>query len=175
MSSRGARRGSIRRACRLRGADFAHSLGNEHQQRLRPHRSDHRDGSPHRRRLSHGRFILGIGSSHKVQVEGEHGVPYVKPLTRVRETVELIRRLARDGGPFLWGDDPRREFRPVVHAQAPRVPNLCLGRIPKDGRPLRRDRRRHYPDPQHSRHGRWDQKPLGRGGAAGRPTTARGL
>jgi len=40
--------------------------------------------------LSRGRFILGVGSSHKVQVEGEHGVPYAKPLTRVRETVELI-------------------------------------------------------------------------------------
>src|SRR5207302_11261593 len=26
--------------------------------------------------LSGGRFILGAGSSHKVQVEGEHGVPY---------------------------------------------------------------------------------------------------
>ena len=32
--------------------------------------------------LSRGRFILGVGSSHKVQVEGEHGVPYTKPLTR---------------------------------------------------------------------------------------------
>src|SRR5438132_2911089 len=28
--------------------------------------------------LSGGRFILGVGSSHKVQVEGEHGVPYAK-------------------------------------------------------------------------------------------------
>src|SRR5437879_9014345 len=47
--------------------------------------------------LSAGRFILGLGSSHKVQVEGEHGVPYSKPLTRVRERVEIIRRLLRDG------------------------------------------------------------------------------
>src|SRR5438270_7981622 len=37
--------------------------------------------------LSHGRFILGLGSSHKVQVEAEHGVRYEKPLTRTRETV----------------------------------------------------------------------------------------
>src|SRR5580692_11752989 len=43
--------------------------------------------------LSRGRFILGVGSSHRVQVEGEHGVPYARPLTRVRATVELIRRL----------------------------------------------------------------------------------
>src|SRR5438046_6043654 len=39
--------------------------------------------------LSSGRFILGLGSSHKVQVEREHGVPYAKPLTRVRERLEL--------------------------------------------------------------------------------------
>src|SRR5205823_7496007 len=47
--------------------------------------------------LSGGRFILGIGSSHKVQVEAEHGVAYTKPLTRVRECVLLIRALLRDG------------------------------------------------------------------------------
>src|SRR5437867_8369456 len=35
--------------------------------------------------LSGGRFILGLGSSHKVQVEGEHGVAYSRPLTRTRE------------------------------------------------------------------------------------------
>src|SRR6476660_6954469 len=38
--------------------------------------------------LSGGRFILGVGSSHKVQVEAEHGVPYATPLTRTRETAE---------------------------------------------------------------------------------------
>lgn len=47
--------------------------------------------------LSGGRFILGLGSSHKVQVEPEHGVPYAKPLTRTRECVEIIRTLLADG------------------------------------------------------------------------------
>jgi len=47
--------------------------------------------------LSGGRFVLGLGSSHKVQVEPEHGVAYAKPLTRVCETVEAIRALLRDG------------------------------------------------------------------------------
>src|SRR5215469_11117711 len=41
--------------------------------------------------FSNGRFILGLGSSHKVQVEGEHGAHYSEPVTRVRETVEVIR------------------------------------------------------------------------------------
>jgi alkanesulfonate monooxygenase SsuD/methylene tetrahydromethanopterin reductase-like flavin-dependent oxidoreductase (luciferase family) len=35
--------------------------------------------------FSHGRFVLGLGSSHKVQVEPEHGVVYTKPLERVRD------------------------------------------------------------------------------------------
>src|ERR1044072_5876470 len=34
--------------------------------------------------LSGGRFILGLGSSHKAQVGPEHGGPYGKPLTRTR-------------------------------------------------------------------------------------------
>lgn len=47
--------------------------------------------------LSDGRFILGLGSSHKAQVEPEHGVVYTKPLTRTRETVAIVRQLIRDG------------------------------------------------------------------------------
>src|SRR5215472_8272610 len=47
--------------------------------------------------FSQGRFILGLGSSHKVQVEPEHGVHYGDPVTRVRETVEIVRALLRDG------------------------------------------------------------------------------
>jgi alkanesulfonate monooxygenase SsuD/methylene tetrahydromethanopterin reductase-like flavin-dependent oxidoreductase (luciferase family) len=41
--------------------------------------------------LSGGRFILGLGSSHKAQVEPEHGMVYSKPLTRTRETVVIVR------------------------------------------------------------------------------------
>src|SRR5438067_2401090 len=59
--------------------------------------------------ISGGRFILGIGSSHKVQVETEHGVEYRKPLTRVRETVEAIRGLLRDGRVQYAGETVRIE------------------------------------------------------------------
>src|SRR5205085_10667995 len=59
--------------------------------------------------LSGGRFILGIGSSHKVQVEAEHGISYAKPLTRVRETVALIRDLLRDGRVQFRGDTVKIE------------------------------------------------------------------
>jgi probable F420-dependent oxidoreductase len=59
--------------------------------------------------VSGGRFILGIGSSHKVQVEAEHGVAYGKPLTRTRETVAIIRALLRDGRVEYRGDTIRIE------------------------------------------------------------------
>ena len=44
-----------------------------------------------------GRFILGLGSSHRVQVVGEHGLPYSRPIERLRETVDVVRTLLRDG------------------------------------------------------------------------------
>jgi hypothetical protein len=39
-----------------------------------------------------------------VQVEAEHGVAYGKPLTRVRETVEVIRRLLQEGRVSYQGE-----------------------------------------------------------------------
>jgi probable F420-dependent oxidoreductase len=59
--------------------------------------------------LSGGRFILGLGSSHKTQVEPEHGVVYSKPLTRTRETVAIVRALIRDGRVSFKGDTIRIE------------------------------------------------------------------
>ena len=47
--------------------------------------------------LSGGRFILGLGSSHKAQVGPEHGAIYAKPLTRTRETVAIVRTLIGEG------------------------------------------------------------------------------
>jgi probable F420-dependent oxidoreductase len=57
--------------------------------------------------LSGGRFVLGLGSSHRVQVEGEHGLPYAKPIPRVRESVEAIRALLRDGEVTYRGETIR--------------------------------------------------------------------
>ncbi|MBW2714948.1 MAG: LLM class F420-dependent oxidoreductase [Deltaproteobacteria bacterium] len=49
-------------------------------------------------RLSGGRFLLGIGPSGPQVVEGWHGVPYGRPLSRTREYVSIIRKvLAREG------------------------------------------------------------------------------
>jgi probable F420-dependent oxidoreductase len=45
---------------------------------------------------SGGRFVLGIGSSSDRIVEGWNGIPFEKPLSRVRETLEFL-RAALDG------------------------------------------------------------------------------
>ena len=41
--------------------------------------------------LSGGRFILGLGPSGPQVSEGWHGVPYGKPMTKMREYIEIIR------------------------------------------------------------------------------------
>lgn len=43
--------------------------------------------------VSDGRFTLGVGVSSKTIVERWNGVPYDKPLGRIREYVEVVRRL----------------------------------------------------------------------------------
>jgi len=87
--------------------------------------------------ISGGRFILGVGSSHTVQVEPEHGVPYGKPLTRVRESVAVIRGLLRDGRTSYAGETVRIEgfdlwFTPLrpsipvyLSAVFPKMTTLC--------------------------------------------------
>ncbi len=41
--------------------------------------------------LSDGRFLLGLGASGPQVIEGLHGVPFARPRTRLRETVEVVR------------------------------------------------------------------------------------
>ncbi len=43
--------------------------------------------------MSGNRFILGIGASGPQVIEGWHGVPYGKPVTRIREYVAIVRKI----------------------------------------------------------------------------------
>lgn len=43
--------------------------------------------------LSNGRFILGLGSSSQTMMENWHGQKFEKPLTRVKETTQLIKQM----------------------------------------------------------------------------------
>ncbi|MGH9831504.1 MAG: LLM class F420-dependent oxidoreductase [Blastocatellia bacterium] len=50
--------------------------------------------------LTGGRMLLGIGASGPQVVEGWHGVPYGKPVTRAREYVEIIRQILKREAPL---------------------------------------------------------------------------
>lgn len=43
--------------------------------------------------VSQGRFLLGLGVGHQHSVEGEHGIPFRRPLTHMREMISIVRRL----------------------------------------------------------------------------------
>ena len=45
-------------------------------------------------RMSGGRFILGVGTSGPQVMEGWHGARFDRPVTRTRETIEIIRMIA---------------------------------------------------------------------------------
>jgi len=45
--------------------------------------------------ISNGRFILGLGTSGHQVVSGWHGMRFDRPLQRMRETVEIVRRVLR--------------------------------------------------------------------------------
>jgi len=47
--------------------------------------------------LTDGRFLLGLGASGPQVIEGLHGVDFAHPLTRMRETVEIVRRVIEGG------------------------------------------------------------------------------
>ena len=50
--------------------------------------------------LSGNRFILGIGPSGPQVVEGWHGVPFGKPLTRTREYIAIVRQILKREAPL---------------------------------------------------------------------------
>ena len=49
--------------------------------------------------LSGGRFIVGLGASGPQVVEGWHGVPYGKPVTRIKEYIQIMRKIFEREGP----------------------------------------------------------------------------
>ena len=54
--------------------------------------------------LSGGRFLLGLGTSGPQVVEGWHGEPWGKPLTKTREYVEIVRAALRRETVEFHGD-----------------------------------------------------------------------
>ena len=87
--------------------------------------------------FSNGRFILGVGSSHKVQVEPEHGLDFTWPVQRLRECVDIVRTILRDSdvnyhGEIydidrfdLWFQPIRNEIPIYVAAVFPKMLEVC--------------------------------------------------
>lgn len=78
--------------------------------------------------ISEGRFLLGLGPSGPQVIEGLHGVPFDRPLSRMRETVEIVRQAASGDKVSYAG----REFR---------IP------LPGEARPMRLSMRAQYDIP----------------------------
>ena len=51
--------------------------------------------------LSNGRCVLGLGASGPQVIEGFHGVPYDRPLTRMREIIEICRAVWAREAPLV--------------------------------------------------------------------------
>ena len=74
--------------------------------------------------LSGGRFVLGLGTSGPQVMEGWHGVAFRKPLQRTRETIAIVRavargdRLAHDGDVYRL-PLPGGEGKPIRSAAPP--------------------------------------------------------
>lgn len=85
--------------------------------------------------LSGGRFILGIGISHKVTVESMWGLRLDSPVDAMREYLEILRASLRDGAASIEGKHfsarwaysaPRRpELRIMISALNPRMLELA--------------------------------------------------
>src|ERR671930_1920386 len=83
---------------------------------------------------SGGRFVLGLGSSSNVIVEKWNGVPFEKPLTRMRETVPVLRDVLAGGrgpGGFKLETPPAHPVPIVLAALRDRM--LRLGGELADG------------------------------------------
>ena len=87
--------------------------------------------------FSNGRFILGLGTSHKVQVEPEHGLEFTRPVQRLRECVDIVRAILKDSdvnyhGEIydidrfdLWFEPLRKEIPIYVAAVFPKMLEVC--------------------------------------------------
>lgn len=85
--------------------------------------------------LSHGRFILGLGISHKLTVERMWGLKLEEPVLAMREYLTVVRAIIRDGSASFEGGHftaqvrysaPRRAEMPVmISALNPRMLELA--------------------------------------------------
>jgi F420-dependent oxidoreductase-like protein len=82
--------------------------------------------------VSGGRFILGLGASGPQVIEGFHGIPYDKPMQRIKEYIEVCR--------MTWRRDPVVFEGRTVQIPLPAGQGTGLGKPLKlINHPVRRD------------------------------------
>ncbi|MCH8074828.1 MAG: LLM class flavin-dependent oxidoreductase [SAR324 cluster bacterium] len=81
--------------------------------------------------LAPGRIVMGLGASAEGMIEGWHGIPYQKPLTRVRETtLALQAMLAGERSDFAGETLTTKGFKLLPPLKAP-VPVYLAALRPK--------------------------------------------
>ena len=83
--------------------------------------------------LSGGRLVLGLGVSGPQVMEGWHGTPFARPVTRTRETIEIVRQILRREGkleyegqttrlPMAGGTGLGKPLKLMLRPRRPEVP-----------------------------------------------------
>lgn len=89
-------------------------------------------------RASDGRVRLGVGAGHPATIEGLHGIEYTRPVTHVKETLELVRAYTEpseglveyDGEVFsVSGYDPHGVDVPLFNAALGERSRRITGRL----------------------------------------------
>ena len=93
-----------------------------------------------------GRFVMGIGSSSQTIMGRWNGIPLDKPLTRVRETAELVRSMLTGAKSDFSGVTVRSHRLSAAAARKPAA-HLHSCPAPEDAGDGRRGRRRGDPEP----------------------------
>lgn len=75
--------------------------------------------------ISEGRFILGLGPSHREIIEGHLGIPWQQPLAHLREYIHIVRELHRGEAVRYQGKHYRVDYQLAFPPSRP-VP-LYLG------------------------------------------------
>ncbi len=93
--------------------------------------------------LTGGRMLVGIGASGPQVVEGWHGVPYGKPVTRAREYIEIMRAVWKREQPLehhgehydipcRGGSGLGKPLKLIVHPLRPSIPIYLAAVGPKN-------------------------------------------
>ena len=82
---------------------------------------------------SGGRVLLGLGSSGHIVIERLHGIPFEKPLTRIREYTEIINILMRGERLYYTGEifDLQQGFRLRMNPIREHIPIYIASITPK--------------------------------------------